>query len=183
MTEADACVIENGDLHLINTPIPVTNQSLIDIISSVADLSTFNMALDSLNLKKFLEASGSSHTIFAPSNAAFSDFPMELIECLKQFDREPLNDLILFHISKNVEYLSSLSQQRWIYTRLLRHMQISLSSDTGEVLLGMDEVPIVVPNIPATDGVVHIVDDLIFPSKFDYGDCESFLGSGMNSLA
>ena len=103
---------------------------------------------------------------------------MDLIECLNTFDREPLNDLILFHMSRYVNYLSSLTQQMWIYTRLLKHMQLSLSDD-GDVLLGESKVPISVPNIPASDGVLHIIDDLVFPEPFDYGDCEPFIGSGM----
>ena len=103
---------------------------------------------------------------------------MELIECLNTFDREPLNDLILFHMSRYVNYLSSLTQQMWIYTRLLKHMQLSLSDD-GQVLLGESKVPISVPNIPASDGVLHIIDDLVFLKPFDYGDCEPFIGSGM----
>ena len=106
---------------------------------------------------------------------------MELIECLYRFDREPLNDLILFHIAKDINYLSSLSQRMWLYTRLLTHMQVSLG-ENGEVLLGEPEVPIATPNIPASNGVIHIVDDLIFPRQFDYGDCMSFVGSGMDNV-
>lgn len=151
------------------------------MIASTPSLSMFNMALDLLNINTFLRATTTPHTVFAPSNNAFIDFPMTLIECLNNFDREPLNNLILYHIAEQVHYLSSLSQEKWLYTRLLRHMAIDVDN-SGRVVLGDDRVTITRPNIPASDGVVHIIDDIIFPDMFDYGDCMSFIGSGMQIM-
>ena len=174
-------MINNGVLHLINGPVPMANLTVTDILSQRSNLSIFNTALEILDIPKFLDASKSPHTIFAPTNAAFDDFGMELLECLLRFDRDPINDLLLYHIVEGLEYLSSLALRNWIFTNLRIHLPIE-TGNNGEVLLGSSEIPITVPNIPATDGVVHIINELLFPPGFDYGECEPFVSSGMQPL-
>lgn len=177
----DSCMINNGVLHLINAPVPMANLTVTDILSQRSNLSIFYTALETLDIPKFLDASKSPHTIFAPTNAAFDDFGMELLECLLRFDRDSINDLLLYHIVEGLEYLSSLALRNWIFTNLRIHLPIK-TGNNGEVLLGSSEIPITVPNIPATDGVVHIINELLFPPHFDYGECESFVSSGMRPL-
>jgi uncharacterized surface protein with fasciclin (FAS1) repeats len=170
----DACMIGKGSLHIIDKPIPFPDKSLVNILESTSNFSLFKQALDAVGTTRFLDSSLLSHTVFAPVNSAFDELPPDLFDCLLRFDRIPLGTIVLYHISDSVEYHSSLRLRNWVNSRLGQYIQITLSDDRTNALLGSEKATILYKDISATDGVLHGIDRLLMPSNIHYNACQQF---------
>ena len=169
---ADACNPSLAlRLHVLSAPAPISNQSLFVLLSTFSNLSDFLRIVNTLQLGPYLSLP-SPHTILAPSNEAFSlVLPTMLRECLQLRERRALSDLLLYHISQSVEYVSSLAHRSFLYTKLLRFIPVEMGSD-NRPLLGRERAAIIVPDITAENGVMHIIDKVLIPPDFSYGSCE-----------
>ena len=171
----DACVTKNGILHIINRVLMPSNQTIAQVLRNSPPFSNFTRALDYVGLLEFLDSPNTARTLFVVDNEAFErEIPPELFNCLSVYMRRPLNDLLLFHIVKGTEYNTSIALQRWLYTLQLQFIQVHSFRD-GSISLGSDVVPIIATNIPARNGVIHVVDRILFPPTFDFGMCQRFV--------
>lgn len=185
----DACFTEQGRLHIIDRVLMPSNQTIAAILRESTNFTNFTSALDSVGLLEFLDNSDTSRTVFVvPDEAFMREIPRDLLNCLSIYMRRPLNDLLLFHVLKGAEYSSSIAFQRWLYTLRLEYLQVHASQD-GSLALGFDIVPVIATDIPARNGVLHVVESILFPPVFNYGMCQRFVpteppptGSGMSML-
>jgi transforming growth factor-beta-induced protein len=148
------------------TVAPLATQASVTIsgfVFSRDDLSTLQGALVRANLANPLNESQGPFTLFAPNNAAFAPIPEEFRQILfVQDDFIPhLRNLLLFHVLAFAKFsaadLESLAGD-------------SLTTANGEIQpiafspLTVAGVPVVEPDNAATNGVVHIISDVLAPS-------------------
>lgn len=171
----DACKTENGSLQIINMVLMPSNITIAEILRLDPDFSMFVDALDSVNLLQFLENPSVSRTVFAVPDSAFNGvFPSDLRTCLSMYMRRPYNDIWLYHIAPEAHYNSSLALHNFFYTLLLQFIRVDVA-DNGTIFLGPDRVRIIPPSIPARNGVIHVVENVLIPPDFNYGMCEQFV--------
>ena len=150
-------------------------QTIAQILRNDPRFSNLTTILDAVGVLPFLNNSDVSRTLFAPTDDVFGrQFPPELINCLIVYMRRPLNDIALFHIAEGVEYNTSLALRQWQYTLLLRYLRVHAFAN-GSIFLGTNLTEIVVPNIPAQNGVIHIIDGVLLPPNFSFGMCQQFV--------
>lgn len=190
----NAC-FEQESLHIIDRVFMPSNQTIAAILRQSTNFTSFTRALDSvstlgssMSLLDFLDDPDKSRTVFVvPDEAFMRVIPPDLLNCLSIYMRRPLNDLLLFHIIKGTEYSSSLVYQKWLYTLRSEYLLVHASRD-GSLALGSDIVRVITTDIPARNGVIHVVESILFPSVFDYGMCQQFVptepptGSGVGML-
>lgn len=146
----------NGIIHVIDAVI-LPPASIADIAASIPDFSTLVTALDAAGLVDTLAGEG-TFTVFAPTNAAFDALPEGTVEGLLN-DIPALTDVLLYHVlgeklaASDVASLSSVST--------LSGADANIVVD-GEVVViaGAD---VVVTDIPASNGVIHIIDAVMTP--------------------
>jgi transforming growth factor-beta-induced protein len=157
---------------LILAALPVSAQggTIVDIASGVEDFSTLVAAVQAADPAVAEALSGSDPlTVFAPNNLAFanlaSTFDFELNALLA--DQELVTELLQYHVIEgavNSEQAISLDGQ--VVPTLLQDTFVGLSVVEGDLTLN-GVVEVVQPfDVAATNGIIHTINDVIFPSAF-----------------
>lgn len=176
VVNGDACVTESGGtLQVIDRVLMPGMESIADILEGNDDFAMFTEALRASGFFSFLDHGDVSRTVFVPTNEAFATaIPMDLFTCL-MYQRVLLNDIVLYHIARGAEYTPSLSLRQFTHT--LQLQPIRLNTDENGTITLINERPstIIMPDIPASNGVVHVVDNVLIPPNFNFGKCEEFV--------
>ncbi len=157
----DACQATNGIVHIVDSLIPTSTRSIAEILEDDGDFDTFKELLDAAGISDYLNRSN-PRTVFGPTDDAFGELGGGISECLqKEENLRALKYLLLIHITYPVEYTSSLSLRNHIRTFSGYFLYVKDINDT--VHLTRNEIPLDRTNIPARNGVIHSIDEVIVP--------------------
>lgn len=167
----------NGVVHIINYPIIVfPSQTIAGIVSVSAgavepEFTTLLAALNYAGLTSTLQNDDASFTVFAPTDAAFAAIGLDAVSVLA-LPQEDVVELLSFHVIDGRFFSVDLGSGR-VFT---------IAGDADEGIRGIDlEVSnseVVVDgqaeatasganlNLLATNGTVHIVDNVVFPRPY-----------------
>lgn len=178
---ADACRTDNGTLHIINRVLMPSAELIVEQLQDDPRFSMFVDALEFAGTLRFLNETG-SHTIFVPNNDAFQRaIPPDLFTCLTSFERVPLTNLVLYHISRQTDYTQVLGLRQSAFTLFNDYKGprtiVVVGAENGTVFLGElgEQIPIIRGDIPASNGVIHEIDGVLMPPDFNYGQCQRFV--------
>jgi uncharacterized surface protein with fasciclin (FAS1) repeats len=131
---------------------------IIDTLSA-GDFSTLAAALGAAGLIETLNGEG-PFTVFAPTDEAFSKIPSETLrELLQPENKEKLKTILTYHVvsgrvtSDKVTQLESATS--------LQGQTLKISTKDG---LQINDAKVSMPNVKATNGVIHIIDAVLIPS-------------------
>ena len=166
INQTDAFQARNGIVHVMESFIPLTDMTVIEVLQSRSDrFSTFSKLLDEVNVIEHLSLNSKSRsrTILALTNAAFEDLPTGTVECLLQEEnRRQLRKFVLIHIAHPTEYSSTLSQRAALHTFSRYSLLVTVKEDTT-ISLTRKMIKIEELDIPASNGVVHVLSEPIVP--------------------
>jgi uncharacterized surface protein with fasciclin (FAS1) repeats len=132
--------------------------SVVDIIVNSTDHDTLEAAVIAAELADDLSGPG-PFTVFAPTDAAFAALPSGTIETLLTDPTGTLAQILLYHVVGGQALSTDLSDGQTITT---------LQGEDVTVTIGMNGVMInnatvVVADILADNGVVHVIDLVLLP--------------------
>ena len=167
----------NGVVHVLDKVIvprkidlPIANPSILEIAAGNPDFSTLVAAVKFAGFESVL-ADMDQKTVFAPTNDAFDKLFMELgvtpAELLVDENKKLVQDILLYHLSPRLYYASTVVNQNRIKT--FGREKAYIKTDMG-VQIGNDHTGyanIVAVDIDASNGVVHVLDKVIIPSKLN----------------
>jgi len=153
-TNDNSAQIDDGAQQGTTSAQRVQTASVYDVIVSDPRLSSFELLVNAAALADNLDQAG-SFTVFAPTNDAWAAF-----EAMSGETEATLTQILLYHVA-NGNYPASAIASRASLTSLLGE-PISLSTDNIGARLD-DSGRIAAANIPATNGVVHIIDTVLIP--------------------
>jgi len=108
-------------------------------------------------------------TVFGPTNAAFAKLPRAVIERLTR-DKKLLADVLKYHVVSGNVYSSQLSDNLQAQSLLMlpdgKAADIRINIYNDGKLITADGSPVVLPNQNASNGVIHVVDRVMFPIPF-----------------
>jgi transforming growth factor-beta-induced protein len=128
-------------------------------IAQVAEdngFSTLLVAVDAAMLTDALKGQGPL-TVFAPTNEAFGAIPTDNLAALLN-DTVALTDVLLYHIVPGQLDAAAVAASPTLET--LQGGSLTVST-TGGVFV--DGVEVVLPNVPATNGIVHVINEVLMP--------------------
>ena len=137
------------------------------------DLSTLNSALVAADLEPMLKAEG-SYTVFAPSNNAFSKLPEGTVEDLmKPENKEMLKSVLQYHVVPGVitsdRLVNAIKGNGGKYTfQNVNGDELTAMMDGDQIVIkdGRNKKAHVINgNIEASNGIVHVVDNVIMAKK------------------
>lgn len=156
----EAAAQHQVDVGIYNMPQPVAlggGLTILETAAAAGNFTTLAAALNAANLTTTLEGPG-PFTVFAPTDAAFGNVgPRRLEFLLDPNNIDFLTELLTFHVvSGNVDatqvlgstFLTTLANQR-------------ADIDAGAVQI--EGANITTTDIVCTNGIIHIIDDVIFP--------------------
>lgn len=160
----------NGVIHVIDAVLlppaddmPMgeeeMSKTIVDIAVSDENFSTLVTALELAGLDEALQGEG-PFTVFAPTNDAFNALPEGALEGLVA-DTEALTDVLLYHVAEGEAMAADVVELdgQKVETLLGQYLDIAIEDETVLV----DEAQVVVTDIKASNGVIHVIDSVLIP--------------------
>ena len=149
----------NGVIHAIDQVI-LPPATLADTIYTSNVHTTLFAALEAADLTSALDAE-EPKTIFAPTDDAFAELPEGTVASLLE-DIPVLQSILLTHVvGSQIESAAITAERSWV-SSLAGH---GLAVEGGEsvTVYGEYEATVTVADLPATNGILHVVDAVILP--------------------
>ena len=169
LIETDAAA-SNGLLHTIDTVLlPETLLSLAGLIAATSDLATLSSVLTTSGFAETLDSTrrARTFTIFAPSDAAFSDLPEETLTALLDDPTGALANLLRLHIVPGKISTARLRDGQNLKTLTGDRLAVAISEEGAITING---TPVSQTDLQAANGVVHIIDTVLQDLPFTIAD-------------
>jgi transforming growth factor-beta-induced protein len=144
-----------------DNPTPEPTQDIVELAQATPDLSTLVAAIDAAGLTSTLKGPG-PFTVFAPTNSAFEALPEGALETLLA-NPTVLADLLKYHVVSGNIMSTDLSNGP--VPTLLDGETIEVSVNGSVTLNG--SATVTSADNEASNGVVHIIDEVLFPEGFE----------------
>lgn len=153
------------DDNNVEPQIPATQKSVVDIATSDENFSILVEALSKADLVSTLDGNG-PFTVFAPTNAAFEMlFETLNVSGIDDLSAEALTPILLYHVMSGKAMSSDIS------TGYYETLSAATPDKKGIVLYAMvnkgvtinNSVMVVNADISASNGVVHVIDQVMLP--------------------
>ena len=154
----------NGVIHVIDAVILPESRDIVDIAVEDGRFTTLVAAVQAAGLVDALKGEGPL-TVFAPTDDAFAALPEGTVEALLA-DIPALTDILLYHVvdgkvmASDVVALSNAMTLQGQYADIL--------VEDGKVML--DNAQVIITDIEASNGVIHVIDTVILPESRDIVD-------------
>jgi transforming growth factor-beta-induced protein len=162
MTDIQA---SNGVIHVIDgvllPPADDDMGTIVDIAAGDENFETLVAAVTAADLAETLSGEG-PFTVFAPTNdafeAAFEALGIEAADLLA--DTDTLTDILLYHVVEGEAYAEDVVGLDAVTT--IQGAEISISVTDDGVFLN-DDIQVVMTDIQASNGVIHVIDGVLLP--------------------
>lgn len=141
------------------------DQSILDVVIADNNFETLEAAVLAAGLDDALRGEG-PFTVFAPNDAAFAEAftEDELQDLLRPENQEKLANVLQYHVVEGKLMAEDLLiMQLPQKTQTLNGSSLSVAEDNQTVKV--DDANVVVPDIVASNGIIHIIDDVLMPSQ------------------
>lgn len=158
----DAVLIPPADeMPVTQEPAPQPQGTILDVAQSAGSFNTLLAALNATGLDGALGHPADNYTVFAPTDEAFAALGSETINQLLAAP-DTLRDILLFHVIPGTVF------QAADFANILG---FDIGAGNGGTLtvnaagngLAVNGVNIIVADIPATNGVIHVIDAVLLP--------------------
>ena len=170
----EAC---NGVIHVIHKVLLPPSKTVYDVINSDPRFATLVEAINTTALAPLLQKSSASLTLFAPTNWAFAKLELSspgTVEGLLAFPEE-LTEVLQHHLVNGTLYSCGIHCKFSYWSLFSNHFSV-FSMARGVLRLRyswsgrvyVNGMRIIEPDLPATNGVVHVIDDVLelYPEGF-----------------
>lgn len=151
----------NGVMHLISRVIlPAKPQEKAMDIVAIASVSakTLAAAVTTAGLVETLQGNG-PFTVFAPTDAAFSAIQSDVDNLMKPENKAKLANILTYHVVAGKIMAADLKDGQELNT--VQGTKLKVSVKNGKVMINGANVVSV--NIPASNGVIHVIDKVVMP--------------------
>uniref|UniRef100_A0A3P9M850 Periostin n=1 Tax=Oryzias latipes TaxID=8090 RepID=A0A3P9M850_ORYLA len=155
----------NGALHLMKTLLKPAAKTMFEILKQNGNFKIFLSLMEAAGLTDVLRQEG-SFTLFAPSDKAFASLATRDLELLKS-NKNALKTILLYHLTNAVFVSGGLEVG---VTNLLKSLQgSSLKLIFANSTTQVNSVKVPEADIMATNGVVHFVNQVLYPEDMPVG--------------
>lgn len=141
--------------HLSSEKTIVTNAAQAD------NLKTLVAAVKAAGLVDALNAEGPM-TVFAPTDQAFAKLPAGTVEnLLKPENKDQLVAILTYHVVPGKVMSSDLAGKK-LSAKTLEGSEVKIDASSSVMV---DEATVVVADIEASNGVIHVIDTVIIPGS------------------
>lgn len=151
------------------TPTPtatIATQNLAELAKSAASQGQFKtliQAVQAAGLTEQLAAPG-PYTVFAPTDAAFSALPKATLDQLLQpANKKQLVKLLSYHVIPGGITSQQLTSGE---VKTVEGSPVKITVDRATNSITVNNAKVSQPDIPASNGIVHVVDQVLLPPNF-----------------
>ena len=144
-------------------PASVRSSSVLETAASAGQFETLVKAVKAAGLEKALSGEG-PFTVFAPTDEAFAALPEgTLASLLEPAQRADLRAILEYHVVAGDLRAASVVEATGLAT--LAGQRLDVRVEEGEVRV--DDARVVKTDIACTNGVIHVIDAVVLPSRED----------------
>jgi uncharacterized surface protein with fasciclin (FAS1) repeats len=154
----------NGVIHVIDQVILPETRDIVDIAVEDGRFTTLVAAVQAAGLEEALRGEGPL-TVFAPTDDAFAALPEGTVEALLN-DIPALSDILLYHVADGKYMASDVVAMDMLPTLQGQYADIEVMD--GTVMI--DNAQVILTDIEAANGVIHVIDAVILPETRDIVD-------------
>jgi uncharacterized surface protein with fasciclin (FAS1) repeats len=144
--------------------VEADDDRVVDVVQANPSLKTLASVIDETDANEVLELQG-PYTVFAPSDDAFNALPAETRQRLLQPEnRQQLAQILFYHV---VPGQVSANQLQSGNVKTLEGANVNVKVDQTANSVRVNDATVTQADIPASNGVVHIVDRVILPPNFN----------------
>ena len=153
--------------------------SIAEVAANDGRFTTLVAAVDAAGLTKTLSSPG-AYTVFAPTDAAFSKLPAGTVDTLlKPENNAMLSSILLYHVVPQDMCASSVLNQTALVTANGQRIDVQNGNDG----LSIDGAKIILTNINASNGTIHVIDTVMIPTNQTIPQIASKSGNFQTLLA
>jgi uncharacterized surface protein with fasciclin (FAS1) repeats len=168
-------VASNGVIHVVDTvilgpwprsegaaggsaaPAAPAGNTIVDIAVANGNFTTLVAAVTAAGLAD--ELSAGSWTVFAPTDAAFARLGLNANNIASSFTTAELTDILLYHVlTSRVDAFKARASTGDII--MGNGQKAGLKMFQGDLYVN-DDAKVIIPDITASNGVIHVVDNVI----------------------
>ena len=145
--------------------VPDTGKTIVELTSENS-LTTLITALQKTDLVSALEADG-PFTVFAPTNNAFQKLlnSKSTWNTLDDIPTDVLKSVLLYHVVSAKALSTDLRDNQSLTTLNTSSIKIDLSTGVNIETAAGQSVAVASADIEATNGVIHIIDEVLLPTE------------------
>lgn len=141
---------------------------IVTVASSVDDFSTLVQALEAAELVDDLQGEG-PFTVFAPTNEAFDDldtlltseYGIGVADLLEPENQELLQEVLTYHVVPGAAVPSSDIPNGTTVINTINGAPLEINRVDNDVVVNATDITAY--DIPASNGVIHVIDDVLLP--------------------
>jgi uncharacterized surface protein with fasciclin (FAS1) repeats len=143
------------------------NNNIVAVASGNQSFSTLTQALQATGLDQQLQGQG-EFTVFAPTNEAFAALPPGTLDrLLLPENRATLTRILRYHVVPQ-EVTASQLQSGNVKTLEGSNLNANVQGNNIQI----NDASVITPNIEASNGVIHAVDEVLLPPDLDLSQLE-----------
>ena len=136
------------------------SKDIVDVAVSAGSFNTLAAALDAAGLVDTLKGDG-PFTVFAPTDEAFAKLPEGTVESLlKPENRDQLTAILTYHVVAGKVTANEVVKLDSATT--VNGQNVSINVVDGNVRI--DNATVAKADVMASNGVIHIIDEVILPN-------------------
>ena len=136
----------------------MSDETIAAVASGNADLSTLVAALTAADLVTTLEGTG-PYTVFAPTDAAFSDIQSTVDTLLEPGNKTDLQQVLTYHVVPGTYTAADLTDGQKLKTVEGQDLTVSIKDGVVKV----NDATVEATDITASNGVVHVINKVLVP--------------------
>ncbi|MBR0914361.1 MULTISPECIES: fasciclin domain-containing protein [Bradyrhizobium] len=156
-----AVVLAVVGLAIGSTFARASNQDIVDTAVGAGQFKTLAAALKAADLVATLKGPG-PFTVFAPTDEAFAKLPAGTVEnLLKPENKAKLTAILTYHVvpgAVKAEQVTKLDQAKTVNGAMVK-----VTTKGGKVTI--NDATVVKADIPASNGMIHVIDKVILPPQ------------------
>jgi uncharacterized surface protein with fasciclin (FAS1) repeats len=131
-------------------------KDIIDTAVAAGSFKTLATALEAAGLIQTMKGPG-PFTVFAPTDAAFAKIPKADLDALLK-DKAKLVAVLTYHVFAGNANSTDLRMLKDLST--VNGARLKIDATKG---LKVDAALVVTPDVPASNGIIHIIDTVLIP--------------------
>lgn len=145
----------NGVIHVIDAVIMPKND-IVEAARAAGSFETLLAAIEAAGLTDTLRGDG-PFTVFAPTDEAFAKLPKDALDALLK-DRARLASILTYHVVPGKVLAADVV--KLTEAKTVQGQRVRVAKAGG---VTVDGAKVVKTDVPATNGVIHIIDTVIMP--------------------
>lgn len=137
------------------------SKDIVDTAIAAGSFKTLTRALEAADLVERLKGNG-PYTVFAPTDAAFARLPAGTLErLLKPENKMQLQRILTYHVVSGKVMSADVAKLQ--SATAVSGDTIAIAANSNGVMV--DRAQVVQADIAATNGIIHVIDQVILPAE------------------